>query len=554
MQLPNDIDRGKALFLDTMGFADTHTMGGDITTLQTAINSYQNKLLPRHFVLAKLAREGLCSTLLTTNYDLLLEGAYRISGFELTPQYTDTLDTISTLGNNSAHTLPDTPQATYNHLAVIAGADDFFNSGHGYRSALIVKIHGCANRYRKYRQSISAAKDSTTDFQNYLTAMVFTYREIQHWREDSWSRDFWCTLLRTHTVTFSGYSVQDPVLHDTIRNVYEDMAQKHHKLADTRTTAEVPAYFMGVGKQADFYGMEILRAASAAVGQSAPCLLQHNNYLPFCLRAWPPATAVFPTLDDQMQWLFHITFRKRQQTLFGAHILRIATMLLQRNVPRSEITQLYQDFDTLLNSENQAAENWCYEVATPRDFTAIINWSRYFHHGLLRELVLAETVQQAGEFGKSLKDLRQTAVYYPMLDHAEWAAWGVIIELALRKAISHWQGAAHWHGTSEWLKVAANTANNTVGTPQLHFAKGADMPALHSLTIQMAVFERQKPRQHRPGYFSQQQHWYISAKSLPWAKDNNEKLPPAKTLWRWALGRFNQDEDFNYLGVSNGHH
>ena len=54
--------------------------------------------------------------------------------------------------------------------------------------------------------------------------MVFTYREIQHWWEDSWSWDFLRTLLRTQTIVFCGYSGADPVLHDTFRTVYEEMA------------------------------------------------------------------------------------------------------------------------------------------------------------------------------------------------------------------------------------------------------------------------------------------------------------------------------------------
>ena len=76
--------RGKALFLDTMGFGQSMVMGGDPDNrdINVVIDSYQRLLLPRHHLLARLAREGLCPTLITTNFDLLLEGAYRLAGLQ----------------------------------------------------------------------------------------------------------------------------------------------------------------------------------------------------------------------------------------------------------------------------------------------------------------------------------------------------------------------------------------------------------------------------------------------------------------------------------------
>lgn len=64
---------------------------------------------------------------------------------------------------------------------------------------------------------------------------MFTFREIQNWRQDSWSRDLLLTLLRTRTMVFCGYSTADPVLHDTFRTVYEEMASrfKRHAFAET---------------------------------------------------------------------------------------------------------------------------------------------------------------------------------------------------------------------------------------------------------------------------------------------------------------------------------
>ncbi len=80
--------RGKALFLDTMGFANPDIMGGH-KPLHDAVESvernFRGSLRDRHRVLAWLAREGLCPIVLTTNYDLLIEGGYRLAGFEPRP-------------------------------------------------------------------------------------------------------------------------------------------------------------------------------------------------------------------------------------------------------------------------------------------------------------------------------------------------------------------------------------------------------------------------------------------------------------------------------------
>ena len=53
---------GKALFLDTMGFANEMVMGGAARApeVERVAQSYAGKLRPRHHALARLAREGAC--------------------------------------------------------------------------------------------------------------------------------------------------------------------------------------------------------------------------------------------------------------------------------------------------------------------------------------------------------------------------------------------------------------------------------------------------------------------------------------------------------------
>ncbi len=70
------------LYLETLGFDNEEIMAGD--TAVEAIDlpdKFMHRIRERHLVLARLAREGLCPTILTTNYDLLIEGGLSLIGF-----------------------------------------------------------------------------------------------------------------------------------------------------------------------------------------------------------------------------------------------------------------------------------------------------------------------------------------------------------------------------------------------------------------------------------------------------------------------------------------
>src|SRR5205085_8134594 len=118
---------------------------------------------------------------------------------------------------------------------------------------LFLKIHGCVHRYR-------AERVSSASLARYLPSMVFTYREIQNWRKDSWSRDLVTTVLRTRTIVLCGYSGADPVVHDTFRTVYEEILAHRPPNADAlpEETRDARAFFTGEAGKAEFAGLEIL--------------------------------------------------------------------------------------------------------------------------------------------------------------------------------------------------------------------------------------------------------------------------------------------------------
>ena len=278
----SDAARGKALFLDIMGFASEAVMAGTPTQpdIETVVRSYGGRLRPRHHALARLAREGLAPAMVTTNYDLLLEGAYRLAGF---------------VDRESGGNPEDELRSGIPRFSCIAAADQFFSRGEGHRTALLLKIHGSAGVYREVRRRrIDAIKASIATgrrrrsgddpWAGYLTAMVFTYREIQTWRTDAWSRDLIRTLLRTHTLALCGYSGADPIMHSTFREVYEERASARGVRAGRRaasTREDAPVFFFGIADRREFYSLEILRAGSGAAGHSEQKLADHPNHIEF---------------------------------------------------------------------------------------------------------------------------------------------------------------------------------------------------------------------------------------------------------------------------------
>ena len=228
---------GKALFLDTLGFAGRRIMCGDPLhdDLHLARASYAapgggERLLERQHVLGRLALEGFLPVLVTTNFDTLLEGACRLNGFGR----------------------PERGQNGRPPLHVIPDRRAFFTHGAGPNGIRVLKIHGCVRRYGKCREEVArpmaeacsldkaditdADKERARRFRHDIAAIVYTYREILHWRDDAWSRDLLRSLIRTHDMVFVGYSARDPVIHDTFRSIYEEMARSGPTEDEARAT------------------------------------------------------------------------------------------------------------------------------------------------------------------------------------------------------------------------------------------------------------------------------------------------------------------------------
>ncbi|MGZ0165536.1 MAG: SIR2 family protein, partial [Planctomycetales bacterium] len=310
------------------------------------------RLFPRHHVLARLAREGLCPVVLTTNYDLLLEGAWRLSGFEL--EQRSEKPTRSSLYRE---TLPHSP---LKHMAVVTSPVEFVESGKANQTSLVVKVHGCVGTYRQGRKvparlpselfydnrcALVKRLGDVAEWEENLRTMVFTYREIQNWRKDSWARDYLATTQRTRSVAFVGYALQDPVIHDAFRTVYEEMAEDQKRVSESRAEAsndltslksrvqaatkqpqEAPAFFFGGASDQSFHATEVLQAATWAAGGASSSPHEHANYLRF---SYLNQEDQFPNLDDLFLWTYHRTMRKRQLQMLTDELRPVAATLLR---------------------------------------------------------------------------------------------------------------------------------------------------------------------------------------------------------------------------------
>jgi len=562
---PDHPSPGKALFLDTLGFRNAGIMRGrfqgpppasEEEMFESVERLFHCALLPRHRVIARFAREGWCPTTITTNYDLLLEGAYRLAGFA-TKREQD-----------------EFPRTRFHRFVRIASPVEFFTDGKALRVPVLLKMHGCAERYRSWSYKEILENDARREeFKAYLRSMVFTYREIQNWRQDSWAADFLRTQLRTRTVVFCGYSLQDPVIHDTFRTVYEEMGRtrRSYEAAVVASPPEEtvvglpradeshgPAFFFAPGDKDEFYGSEVLRAATYAVGARNVVSKTHPNYLHFHFRGGD-----FPNVDEQFSWLYHRAVRRQQSENLENDLNRIASLWLGKPRPDDDLRAIKEAFRAITDAECAASENWSEDrtsLARPQ-FQRITAWTDQFLAGLLREFSCGELVQRHRGPGSRLARLRRTGWYYPVMENPHWTGWAAVVEIALRRMAAEFANKA-----SDFAAAgSAGPEALLVGKcdrPTVLYSVSDKRRARRALTIHYAGFglrSRQAPLvgavlgrtfwELRPS----DARWYSSSARSPLAEAHPRCLSPgswsvpapgAGFIWRWAAGRQHDNPSF----------
>ncbi|HEV7516009.1 MAG TPA: hypothetical protein VGR07_06890, partial [Thermoanaerobaculia bacterium] len=278
----------------------------------------------------------------------------------------------------------------------------------------------------------------------------------------------------------------------------------------------------------EFHGLEILRAASQAVGVGQPRLEDHSNYLRFYLRPKDGASPEFPNLDELLLWLFHLAFRRRQA--LESDLTRVVTLLLGHPCPATELQEVIGHFEALVAAETKAARRWDTGPGSRRQFQRIVGWTDRFQVGLLREFAVAEMVLRMQGPGLDLDGLRRSAWYYPTSDHSDWTAWATVVELALRRRIAAWRREtdADWARDSPWVQPGDGQH------PNLLAARSAEEPTPLRLLIRLGGFGRPGERPKVSGITRREDVWELRHDAIPWHRADHGSTPRAQTLWDWA--------------------
>lgn len=515
--------RGKALFLDSMGFANPLIMAGSPRDplVTVVVDSYKERLRPRHHALARLAREGLAHTVVTTNYDLLLEGAYRLAGF---------------VDRENTEISPDgMPPDQVARFTRIGGANEFFARGRGYRTALLLKIHGCAQIYREVRsRQIERGRptpdDGANEWADYLTALVFTYREIQTWRADAWSRDLVRTLLRTHTVALCGYSGADPIMHSTFREVFEEKAASQRAAragAGSDGPENASVFFYGLAGRREFHSLELLRAATAAGNFRSEDLLKHPNRIEF------EREGGFPSIDDHFRWLMHCVVREVQINALTTQMRRLKPRLLRKQCGDSEFEagcnrlQMLYEQERALVARSMEANSGSSPAARRRRLDAVVGWTWHFGPGLLREMALAEVVERYQGAGRAFHAKRTWSYYHPATENLERTAWATIVELAIRRLVASLRG-------TDTLALGDAVAEESPYAA-MSFNVGDSPPRPNALCIRVKGFERPFGPVPLTGAFHRVAYWELRPQDVPWPLEKTGLCPLPEDIWQWAL-------------------
>ncbi|MFC1315963.1 MAG: hypothetical protein G8D79_15720 [gamma proteobacterium symbiont of Ctena orbiculata] len=135
-----------------------------------------------HIAIAKLAREGLLSEVLTTNYDCNFEKAYEeISGGE--------------------------------HFDKISSLDDYRKKG---------AKNGVINRLRVYKVNGCSEKLGDGSDPQKCESILLTERQLQKWRNRQWASDIFRDRLRSKSLIFTGFGSNEPQVHHTVQTVLDE--------------------------------------------------------------------------------------------------------------------------------------------------------------------------------------------------------------------------------------------------------------------------------------------------------------------------------------------
>jgi hypothetical protein len=312
-----------------------------------------------------------------------------------------------------------------------------------------------------------------------------------------------------------------------------------------------PAFFFAPGcDKNEFYGIEVLRAASRAVGEIPP-LSSHPNYISFHLRKDPE----FPHIDELFRWLFHVVFRSRQEECVKCELSRVVTLLLGRPRPDRELEEVRSQFAKRWNWEQGVANGWNMSARSRQEHAALCGWTDGFHNSLLREFACTEELPKLIGQSRKLAWMRQMPWHYPTMSRGAWTCWGAVLELALRRMI-----ALALDCGDPWLVRGAACLQ-----PTILFPPCKERHALQGLTIGVVGIERPGYQSRIHGETVRRAFWELAPGDAPWPLASRSerrdaepfapicpdwlpmdryalRAPDAGVIWRWASNTATQQD------------
>jgi len=176
-------------------------------------------------------------------------------------------------------------------------------------------------------------------------------------------------------------------------------------------------------------------------------------------------------------------------------------------------------------------------------------WLTDFHRLLMREFAIAETTQYShpddnSETRRTLEyteqTLRESEWYFPLSDRPIWAAWAIVVEIAIRRmaAMLQWDEDRS-RACRAWADSELVVPRRpTKGPPQLELRPRAEQRGRILLTISVEVEQKVRSRAWplRRGYL-REVRWTLSPAAIPWGSkeaSNPDLTPGAKFLWDLA--------------------
>jgi hypothetical protein len=242
----------------------------------------------------------------------------------------------------------------------------------------------------------------------------------------------------------------------------------------------------------------------------------------------------------------------------------IAYQLFGKRSPKDETAAIVRSFKKLRQSEQSDARGFdagSEKAKAPevrRSFDRLTRWTRVFNPALMREYQLAESLLRNPTDGFPIHDTMRHPWYRPLTEHPQWAAWGAILELAIRRVLAAHLGRADgWHDGTTDVEVVEHRCPTVLFPTEQNRTSLREPPVRRPLTIELATLRRRFARDDPRRLFAARGPvvWALQPETIPWWAHADQRrptgTPDARTIWQWSAferADWTQDDFAKFLG------